>query len=208
MTNPYGPPAEPPHDPYGQQPQYEQQPYGQQHQYGQQPYGQPQYGQQQYGQQPYGAPSPENYASWGLRAVAYLIDIAPIVGGYLIFVIIAGVLNGGAAAALLSLLVFAAIIGYTIWNIIIKQGATGQTIGKGVMKIRLIDEQTGQPLGAGMTFVRQLAHVLDSVACYIGYLFPLWDEKRQTFADKIMHSVVIPVGDAPQPGYDQQGYSK
>ena len=42
-----------------------------------------------------------------------------------------------------------------------------------------------------MTFVRGLAHFLDSLPCYIGYLWPLWDTKRQTFADKIMNSVVV-----------------
>ena len=52
--------------------------------------------------------------------------------------------------------------------------------------------RTGQPIGALMTFARQLVHLLDALACYIGYLWPLWDAKRQTFADKIMSTVVIP----------------
>ena len=34
---------------------------------------------------------------------------------------------------------------------------------------------------------------LDSLVCYLGFLFPLWDAKRQTFADKIIHTVVVPV---------------
>jgi len=50
-----------------------------------------------------------------------------------------------------------------------------------------------EPIGAGMAFVRDICHILDSLACYIGFLFPLWDAKRQTFADKIIHTVVIPV---------------
>ena len=29
-------------------------------------------------------------------------------------------------------------------------------------------------------------------ACYFGWLFPLWDAKRQTFADKIIGTVVVP----------------
>ncbi len=36
-----------------------------------------------------------------------------------------------------------------------------------------------------------LAHFLDSLACYVGWLWPLWDPKRQTFADKIMSTVVV-----------------
>ena len=37
----------------------------------------------------------------------------------------------------------------------------------------------------------QRQHVLDSLPCYLGYLWPLWDAKRQTFADKIMSTVVV-----------------
>ncbi len=57
--------------------------------------------------------------------------------------------------------------------------------------MKLIGEQTGQPIGAGMSFVRQLAHIVDSLLCNLGYLWPLWDRKRQTFSDKIMSTVVI-----------------
>jgi hypothetical protein len=40
--------------------------------------------------------------------------------------------------------------------------------------------------------VRQLAHIIDGAICYIGYLFPLWDAKRQTIADKIMGTICVP----------------
>jgi hypothetical protein len=43
-----------------------------------------------------------------------------------------------------------------------------------------------------MAFARDICHILDSLACYIGWLFPIWDAKRQTFADKIVSTVVIP----------------
>jgi hypothetical protein len=41
-----------------------------------------------------------------------------------------------------------------------------------------------------MAFGREIAHVLDG-AVYIGYLWPLWDRLNQTFADKIVGSVVV-----------------
>jgi hypothetical protein len=47
-----------------------------------------------------------------------------------------------------------------------------------------------------------LAHIIDGAICYIGYLFPLWDAKRQTIADKIMTTVCLPLeaqGLNPQP---------
>ncbi|HYN17024.1 MAG TPA: RDD family protein, partial [Actinomycetes bacterium] len=62
---------------------------------------------------------------------------------------------------------------------------------KQVLNIRLLRMQDGQPMGGGMAFVRDLAHIVDALPCYIGFLFPLWDARRQTFADKIMSTVVI-----------------
>jgi len=37
------------------------------------------------------------------------------------------------------------------------------------------------------------AHIIDGLICNIGYLFPLWDAKRQTIADKIMSTVCFPI---------------
>jgi len=76
-------------------------------------------------------------------------------------------------------------------EILIRQGSSGQTVGKQALGLKLVGADTGQPIGAGKTFLRQLTHILDGAACYIGYLWPLWDEKRQTFADKINNTYVI-----------------
>jgi uncharacterized RDD family membrane protein YckC len=84
-------------------------------------------------------------------------------------------------------------VAFGIWNFGYRQGTTGQSIGKSIMKFRVVSENTGQPIGFGMSIVRQLAHIVDGAICYIGYLFPLWDAKRQTIADKIMSTVCLPV---------------
>ena len=42
-----------------------------------------------------------------------------------------------------------------------------------------------------MAFVRDLAHFIDGIICFIGYLFPLWDAKKQTIADKLVKTLVI-----------------
>ena len=52
-------------------------------------------------------------------------------------------------------------------------------------------EATGQPLGSTTGILRVVAHFVDSIICYVGWLFPLWDAKRQTLADKIIKSVVV-----------------
>lgn len=188
----------PPQDPYAQQ--------GQQNPYGQQPaYGQNPYGEAPYGQAAYGAPN-VGYAHWIKRVGAYLIDaviatvlsIPMYVGLAIAFSDLqtdpvtnetTGDVNGGglAIAAVGGLLV----LGFFIWNICIRQGQTGYTIGKSMIGIKLVKESTGQPVGAGLAFVRYLCHIFDSLPCYLGWLWPLWDAKRQTFSDKIVSTVVI-----------------
>jgi uncharacterized RDD family membrane protein YckC len=82
---------------------------------------------------------------------------------------------------------------YLIWNYGYRQGTTGSSLGKSVMKFKVVSEVTGQPIGFGMSVVRFLAHFVDAVICFIGFLFPLWDDKRQTLADKIMTTVCLPI---------------
>jgi uncharacterized RDD family membrane protein YckC len=85
---------------------------------------------------------------------------------------------------------------YLIWDYGYRQGTTGSSLGKSVMKIKVVSEVTGRPIGFGMSVVRTLAHFIDAIICFIGFLFPLWDSKRQTLADKIMTTVVLPIEEA------------
>jgi uncharacterized RDD family membrane protein YckC len=55
-----------------------------------------------------------------------------------------------------------------------------------------------------MAFVRDLCHFVDAIICYVGFLFPLWDDKRQTLADKIVSTVVVKNDAVPPAG--PQGY--
>ncbi|MBC7278163.1 RDD family protein [Nocardioides sp.] len=165
----------------------------------------------------YGAPTPP-YASWGARVGAFVIDgligavaMIPFYVGY-------GLLIGGAAAGgvseydpntgmytpagepngalmaiggILMFIGFLVSLAFLFWNYGLKQGKTGYTIGKGVLGIKVVKEADGQVLGTWFSIGRQFVHILDSMACYIGYLWPLWDDKRQTFADKILTTIVV-----------------
>jgi uncharacterized RDD family membrane protein YckC len=69
-------------------------------------------------------------------------------------------------------------------------GAVGQTIGKKTVGLKVVRQDNGQLIGGGMGIVRMICHFLDGI-CFVGYLFPLWDPMKQTFADKIMNTVVV-----------------
>lgn len=152
----------------------------------------------------YGAPMMgPNYAHWGMRLGGYLIDALCVVPFYIVAIIGLSIHHtttdaygyetqstSGVGVAI-AVIAYLALVAFAIWNQIIRQGRTGYSLGKQVLGIKLIKEATGQPLGAGLTFGRQICHVLDSLACYIGWLWPLWDAKKQTFADKLVSSIVI-----------------
>ncbi|MFG2527214.1 RDD family protein [Streptomyces sp. NPDC048516] len=215
---PYG--QQPPVPPQGQ-PGYgypqqapQQQPYGypQQQVPQQQAYGYPQQAATPYGQ-PMGMPT--GYATWGARLCAMLIDglVVGLVPGILYAIGIGMTVSSASSASscayddyacrdaavssstpaiaviLIGIAALAAMAGGIF--MLIQEGNKGQTLGKKAMNIRLVREDTGQPLGFGMAFVRRLAHFLDSIACYVGWLWPLWDDKAQTFADKAVGSVVV-----------------
>ena len=193
MTQGYGPPPDP-NQPYGQQPP----PYG-----SPQPYGTPAQG--GYGQP---VPAPGGYvpdqpgyymgrtlANWPQRVGAYLIDyLIAAIPAFLAVLLFSGTDPGespSAGAGVVAFLLYLISLGIWIYNRAILQGRTGQSWGKQVLNLRLVRMADGQPMGGGMSFVRDLAHIIDALPCYIGYLFPLWDARRQTFADKIMSTVVL-----------------
>ncbi len=152
------------------------------------------------------------YTSWIARVLAWVIDMIPYA---VLFGIGWGLLLGTRETACFTdtseydigpfcstgastvgqigfgIAAFAALV-YLVWNYGYRQGRTGSSIGKSVLKFKVVSEKSGQPIGFGMSTVRQVAHLVDAIACYIGFLFPLWDTKRQTLADKVMTTVCLP----------------
>jgi uncharacterized RDD family membrane protein YckC len=197
------------------------QPYGSPNQaYGapNQPYGAPSqaYGQTPTGYQPgpssptsqfsaggygYSQPPQPPYASWLTRVGAYLVDAAP---AWVLLAIGAALAGHGGAGAGIGIIFYLAALGWIGYNRWYRAGTTGQSLGKSATNVRLSNEQTGAPIGAGMAFLRDLAHFVDAIICYVGFLFPLWDGRRQTLADKIVGTVVVRNGAVPPPGYQQQ----
>lgn len=128
-------------------------------------------------------------AGWGTRVGGTLLDGLAAAAIYVVFVILGAIVGGGAGGLLIAL-GFLGGLGFIIYNLV-QQGNTGQTIGKRAVGTRLLREQDGQVVGPGLSIGRQVLHIVDSIPLYIGYLWPLWDEKHQTFADKIAKTVVV-----------------
>jgi uncharacterized RDD family membrane protein YckC len=131
------------------------------------------------------------YASWGQRvgawAINYAISLALLIVAFIVVAIV-GVVSS-TLAGLVAFVLYLGIVAVGFYFAYLD--GEGQSPGKAVMGIQVVSEQTGRNIGGGMGIGRQFVHILDGF-CFIGYLFPLWDAKRQTFADKILNTVVVP----------------
>lgn len=137
-----------------------------------------------YGAPAYGAPSDAwtgpPLASWGLRVGGYFIDAV-------IIIVITQIL-GAVSNSLGSLANLVLFIGFGYLT-----GVKGQTPGRQLVKISVVKESDGTFLGAGAGIGRAFLHILDALPLLLGFLWPIWDKKNQTFADKIIKSVVVKV---------------
>ena len=120
-------------------------------------------------------------ASFGRRLVAIIVDGIIIGVVVLVCYLISRVL-ADIVAILLTL-------GYYTY---FEGSGSGQTVGKKLLGIRVIDFSAGGPIGYGRGFVRQLARILSGLVCYLGYLWMLWDKEKQTWHDKLATTVVVP----------------
>ncbi len=141
-----------------------------------------------------------HFASWTMRVVAALFDSAiaagvaflapvgigsqfPFLGEPASFTFI------GAAPTATSWFLNTWVMGVVVVTMVM-QAYLGVTPDKLLMGISVVKEADARPLGLVRTLLRWLAHLVDGVF-FIGYLRPLWNARRKTFADSMAGSVVL-----------------
>jgi len=130
-------------------------------------------------------------ATWGKRVLAQLLDSAIVAAGAALAGLAGLVMYQTSEWAMWVVLVTGGVVllAFGLWQRWV-EGETGQTIGKRIVGIELVRQRDAQHLGGPLAIARNYLHVVDSF-CGIGLLWPLWDSKRQTFADMIMKTVVV-----------------
>ncbi|MGV0810794.1 RDD family protein [Mycolicibacterium boenickei] len=127
-------------------------------------------------------------ASWRSRAGAFAIDV----------------LAGFGLIATLELLAWSApLFGWFWWvctvaaalvavavlvNRIGLPAFTGWSVGRSVFGIRVVS--SAGDTGLLRLLLRDLAHLLDTAAVFVGWLWPLWDSRNRTFADLLTRTEV------------------
>jgi uncharacterized RDD family membrane protein YckC len=75
---------------------------------------------------------------------------------------------------------------------LLEGGSSGQTIGKRLAGIRVVDAATGGPLGIGRALLRHIVRIISGLAFFLGYLWMIWDPRKQTWHDKAVDALVVP----------------
>lgn len=147
------------------------------------------------------APSVGPLASWGSRVAAYLVDWLVTVVPPFVVVFVGGLLGAGgsgddggnvlsAAGALFILIGSVLGLVIAVWNWGFRQGQTGQTVGKGMMDIEVVDTD-GQYLGVGVSLLRALLMSVLGSLCFLNYLWPLFDDQNRAWHDMVVDSRVV-----------------
>jgi len=144
------------------------------------------------------------YATWGSRAIGFLID-SLLVGGVMavLYFLLAGLLTsvvgfadnhaaGGICCMFLVLFPVATLV-VGIYNGVYLIAQRGASIGQAIVKLRVVDAN-GNLLTQGSAFIRLLVRAAMGFIPFlpvIDLLWPLWDTRGQTLHDKAVNCYVV-----------------
>jgi len=122
------------------------------------------------------------YAGWGQRFLAYIVDwIFLAIVGALILQFSRGNLIIANSLMIITTLIY---FGSTL-------SKSGQTLGKKMVGIKVLSLSTMQPPSYMQAIGRYFGYYLSVIPIMIGFLAPLWTEKKQAFHDSVANTIVV-----------------
>jgi uncharacterized RDD family membrane protein YckC len=146
------------------------------------------------------------YGGFWLRFVAYLIDSFIVaIPSWIVGTIVGAIasassaptdLRGGTVSnlppgALLVVLGLYAILLIGVVGYFVYFWSIGATLGMRVLRLRVVDADTGQPIGIARALLRYLGFLISSLVCDIGLIWAAFDSRKQGWHDKIANTVVL-----------------
>lgn len=124
-------------------------------------------------------------AGFGIRFVAALIDVVIVwIGTFVVQAVFKSMRMPGLGTLVSILGAWA----YYIYFI----GSTGQTLGKKAMNLKVVNLDTGKNPDYVGAFLREIVgKFISSLVLLLGYLWVIWDNKKQGWHDKIANTVVV-----------------
>ncbi|MGO9506914.1 MAG: RDD family protein [Mycobacterium sp.] len=128
---------------------------------------------------------PAVLAPWAARAGTLALDMVPGVALLATAVLVALSVPLHSTWWWVCVSTGAVAILFTAFNRLLLPVIGGHNLGRAVFGITVV-RRNGDALGPWWLLLRDLAHLLDTAAVLAGWLWPLWDTRRRTFADMLL----------------------
>ncbi|OBK97082.1 hypothetical protein A5645_00915 [Mycobacterium asiaticum] len=131
-------------------------------------------------------------APWRLRAAAFCVDVLPGLAVIATLTLTSFALPARSLWWWACVSVLAAVVLLVLVNRLLLPTITGWSLGRALFGIAVV-RCDGTQIGPWRLLVREFAHLIDTAALLIGWLWPLWDSERRTFADMLARTEVLRV---------------
>ncbi len=128
-------------------------------------------------------------ARWHRRACALGIDVVPAVAVVTTLALSALTVPSRGQWWWICAVAAGLVILLTLVNRLVLPSTVGWSLGRAVVGIAVV-RPDGAPVGPWRLVLRDLAHLLDTASALVGWLWPLWDDRRRTFADLLVRTEV------------------
>ena len=135
------------------------------------------------------AAAPTELARWHIRAAAFVVDVLPGVAVVATTALVSLAVPLRSTWWWLCVSVLTTVLLLTLINRLVWPANRGWSLGRALMRITVVRPDGGSA-GLGRLLLRDVAHLLDTVSVFVGWLWPLWDARRRTFADLLLGTEV------------------
>lgn len=146
-------------------------------------------------------PAGLQFAGFGRRFTAFMIDsfITGYIPQFIITLISASVMQVGqdqpdleSIAALFNCILLSGWLLFVGMYFVVIPAHSGQTLGKKMLGIKIVNTSGDAP-GEGRCLLRWIGYMVSSLILYIGFLMPLWTERKQALHDMMASTYVVRV---------------
>lgn len=146
-----------------------------------------------------GEAAPDNLAPWRIRAAALAVDVLPGVAVVTTMALVWFAVPARSPWWWVSLSTFVGVALLMMTNRVVLPAITGWSLGRALFGIEVV-RPDNSPVRVGRLMAREFAHLLDTLSVCVGWLWPLWDSRRRTFADLLLRTEVPWVQQRRRPG--------
>lgn len=147
------------------------------------------------------------YADWGSRLAAHFLDILffnliVLIPVYLLIYLVFGIsmsdffdtygvtFNSSNVALIYVIWIVGSLVLFHFYYAV-SLNKSGQTWGKKLLNIKVVDASTGNYPSIGQGWGRQLSKIISGLILSVGFFMPLWTSKKQALHDMMASTLVL-----------------